>query len=257
MEQKYDKALQIKSNKEVLPGIFLLTVEAPVLASCVRPGQFCMISCDSGIRRLLRRPISVHGICEDSLEFLFTVVGEGTRWLSRRQQGDEISILGPLGNGFSILPSCHHLLIVAGGMGIAPLKFLAVSAAKGGFQVKLLAGARTSSLLYIPRSAEFETRVTTEDGTAEEKGLVTDFMPDYLDWADQVFICGPLPMYKSIAEQFRSSYLKKQFQVSLELRMGCGLGVCYSCTVKTRSGLKQVCKDGPVFDMQDILWEAL
>ncbi|MBA7664301.1 Dihydroorotate dehydrogenase B (NAD(+)), electron transfer subunit [subsurface metagenome] len=125
-----------------------------------------------------------------------------------------------------------------------------------GYSVRLLLGASTASQLYpghlLPPETELVT--TTEDGTAGKKGMITDFLPDFIDWADQVFACGPTRMYRTMASQ---NLKTKPVQISLEVRMGCGLGTCYGCTLKTKSGLKQVCTDGPVFDLEDILWDEL
>jgi dihydroorotate dehydrogenase electron transfer subunit len=121
----------------------------------------------------------------------------------------------------------------------------------------LLLGARTASLLY-PKALlppEVELILVTEDGSAGREGLVSDFMPDFGPKADQIFACGPVPMYQAIAAQ--NEVREKSIQVSLEARMGCGLGACYGCTIKTGGGLKQVCKDGPVFELQDILWNEI
>ncbi|UCG54655.1 MAG: dihydroorotate dehydrogenase electron transfer subunit, partial [Dehalococcoidia bacterium] len=98
----------------------------------------------------------------------------------------------------------------------------------------------------------------TEDDSVGRKGMVTDILPDYVNWADQIFACGPLPMYRDMARRKQELKLDaKPVQISLEVRMGCGLGVCYGCTVKTKTGLRQVCKDGPVFNLDDILWNQL
>ena len=242
------------TNTEVMPGVYLTWLESPQIASSALPGQFVMVYC--GEETLLRRPLSIHQVDKTKLALLFSVVGRGTRWLSRRKVGDKIDLFGPMGNGFSVLPTSHNLLLAAGGIGIAPLAFLAQEAVKQGHSVKLLLGAPTASQLY-PRHLlppEIELIIATEDGTTGEKGMLTDILPDLTGWADRIFACGPMPMYKAMAVQSQK-LLKKPVQISLEMRMGCGLGVCYSCTVKTKNGLKQVCKDGPVFDLEDILWD--
>ena len=215
-----------------------------------------MVHC--GQECLLRRPLSIHQVADASkLAFLFTVVGKGTYWLSQCHAGDIIDLLGPLGNSYFIHPASHNLLLVAGGIGIAPLRFLAQQALYQGRSIKLLLGASTTAQLYrgdlLPPEAELI--VSTEDGTAGKKGMITDLLPDFTSWADQIFACGPISMYHTIATQ--SKHLLKPVQISLEVRMGCGLGVCYGCTVKTKNGLKQVCKDGPIFDLEDIRWNEL
>ncbi len=250
----------IISNTEVMPGVYLIWLECPQIATEAQPGQFVMVHC--GEETLLRRPLSIHQLAKQltpptKLAFLFTVVGKGTYWLSQRQAGNNIDLLGPLGNGYSIHPASHNLLLVAGGIGIAPLCFLAQQASKQGRSIKLLLGGRTAAQLYPSdlMPGGIDIIYTTEDATFGRRGRVTVLVPDYFDWADQIFACGPLPMYLNLAENFPQ--LKKPVQISLEVKMGCGRGVCYGCTVKTKRGLKQVCKDGPVFDFEDILWDKL
>jgi len=246
------------ANTEVMPGVYLIWLESPQIAAEAKPGQFVMVRC--GQETLLRRPLSIHQLADNTnLAFLFTVVGKGTHWLSQRQAGNNIDLLGPLGSGFSIHPASHNLLLVAGGIGIAPLCFLAQEALNQGCSVRLLLGASTASQLYpkhlVP--AEAELIIATEDGTAGKMGMVTDLLPDFVGWSDRIFACGPTSMYRAMAAQKQPLLKAKSPQISLEVRMGCGLGVCYGCTVKTKSGLKQVCKDGPVFDLEDILWDEL
>ncbi len=251
----------ITSNSEVIPGVYLIWLEAPQITPTAQPGQFIMVRC--GKETLLRRPLSIHQLVDENkkakLALLFTVVGKGTHWLSQRQASDNIDLLGPLGSGYSIHPASHNLLLVAGGIGIAPLYFLAQESLNQGCSVKLLLGAPTANQLYperfLPR--DIELVIATEDGTAGKKGIITDFLPDFVGWADQIFACGPTLMYHTMAAQNQQLLKTKPVQISLEVRMGCGRGVCYGCTVKTKSGLKQVCKDGPVFDLEDILWDEL
>jgi dihydroorotate dehydrogenase electron transfer subunit len=249
----------IIGNQEVMPGVYLLTFNSSSIAGEAHPGQFVMVGCDSGYGRLLRRPISICQASRTTVSLLFAVVGTGTEWLSRRQVGDNIDILGPVGNGFSILPESKNLLLVAGGMGIAPLLFLAYEAKNRDFTIKLLSGARTANQLCPGKllPSGLDSIIATEDGTAGLKGLITGLLPDYADWADQVFTCGPAPMYRAIADKYAGYFKNKSIQASLEVRMGCGLGFCYACTIKTLSGLKQVCKDGPVFELSDIIWDEI
>lgn len=244
-----------------MPGVYLMWLESPQIASEAKPGQFVMVRCGEGLEYQLRRPLSIHQLATQSalpakLVLLFTVVGKGTHWLSKCQAGDEIDLLGPLGNGYSIHPDSHNLLLVAGGIGITPLVFLADEAVKRGLSVTLLCGTPTAHR-YPPERLppEIELVTVTEDGSAGRKGLVTDLLPDFVGWADQIFACGPIAMYKSMAAQKQQLLKTKPVQISLEVRMGCGLGVCYGCTVKTKSGLRQVCKDGPIFNLDDILWD--
>lgn len=245
----------VVSNHEVMPKAYLIWLEAPQIASEARPGQFVMVNCGNTL--VLPRPLSIHQRDDNKIALLFNIVGKGTRWLSQRCIGNTIDIFGPLGNGSSVLPETKNLLLVAGGIGIAPLYFLAQEALNEGRAVTLIFGTQSGSQLYPERHLPVGIKLAqaTEDGTVGHHGLVTDLLPDYIDWADHVFACGPMPMYRDIYIQREKLLKGKPLQVSLEVRMGCGLGVCYGCTVKTKSGLKQVCQDGPVFDLEDILFE--
>ncbi len=252
----------IISNIEVMPETRLVWLEAPRIADAARPGQFVMVQC--GADTLLPRPLSVHNVDNSNLALLFNVVGNGTRWLSQREKGDTLDIFGPLGNGFFIKPDSRNLLLVAGGIGIAPLCFLAYAALKEGKKATFITGARSTDCLppIVPPHSLYRKGVlpssfnivnATDDGSEGFKGLATDLIPAYLDGINQLFACGPAAMYLTMA---RMPELKnKSVQISLEIMMGCGMGVCYGCTIKTKSGLKQVCKDGPVFDLDEIVWE--
>ena len=281
----------ITSNVEISPGIHLMWLEAPDIAAIAQPGQFITVRCEG---LALRRPFSIHQVViaseakQSQVAILFKVVGKGTLWLSQHQRGDKVDILGLLGNGFSVGPSSRNLLLVAGGIGIAPLVFLARSASPQ-HAITLIYGASTakelypfsslpltlnpspskgegkgegekrSNLLSLPDSVRFIP--VTEDGSIGKKGMVTDILPDFLGWADQVYACGPIDMYKTMANMSlrakRSNLKVRMCQVSLEVRMGCGIGACYGCTINTRKGLKKVCHDGPVFELDDILWEEV
>jgi dihydroorotate dehydrogenase electron transfer subunit len=259
----------VASNVEVMPGIHLMQVEAPGIAVAAQPGQFITVRCGSFT---LRRPFSVHQVSSQEIALLFKVTGKGTLWLSQRQRGDKVDILGPLGNGFTIEPKSKNLLLVAGGIGIAPLVFL-MQYASSQHQITLIHGTSTAAQLYpfsfvgkkrsklspLPNGVQFIP--VTEDGSIGRKGMATDILPDFLDWADQVYACGPVGMYKAMAEMSlrakRINFKLAKCQVSLEVRMGCGFGACYGCTINTKKGLKQVCRDGPVFELNNIIWQEV
>lgn len=234
-------------------GAWLIRLKCPDVASEAKPGQFVMVNC--GKECLLPRPFSIHQVNEDGIALFYAVLvdGKGTNWLSQRYKGETVWLFGPLGNGFSIKPHSNNLLLVAGGNGIAPLYYLAQEALKKKHSVTLLYGTADKKRYSV--SPQIELVSATEDGSAGKRGVITDFLPDFIGWADQIFACGPTSMYQTMAAQKRLK--TKPVQVSLEVRMGCGLGVCYGCTIKTKSGLKQVCKDGPVFDLDDVLWDEL
>lgn len=241
-----------------MPGVRLVCAEAAGIAVTARPGQFVMVSCEHAL--VLRRPLSIHQVDNSGrLHLLFSIVGRGTSWLSQCQKGETLDLLGPLGNGFTIAPNSKNLLLIAGGVGIAPLMFLALQARSEGKLVTLLLGASTGAQLYPQELMPDGIRaiVTTEDGSSGRKGMVTDRLPDFVEWADQIYACGPKAMYEAIDAQRGRWSVRKPIQISLEVRMGCGLGACYGCSIKTRRGMKQVCQDGPVFDLEEILWEEI
>jgi dihydroorotate dehydrogenase electron transfer subunit len=277
----------ITSNVEAMPGIHLMWIEARDIAVAAQPGQFITLRC----RNLtLRRPFSIHqvgsnnviaspdaiGTKQSQVALLFKVAGKGTLWLSQPQKGDKVDILGPLGKGFSIPVTesrqPKHLLLVAGGIGIAPLIFL-MQRASSQHRITLIHGTSTAAQLYpFPSAAKERSKSSplpngvqfipvTEDGSMGRKGKATDILPDFLDWADQVYACGPVDMYKAMAKmslRAKQSNLKlRKCQVSLEVRMGCGFGACYGCTINTQKGLRQVCRDGPVFELDDIIWQEV
>ncbi len=244
------------SSEETMLGVYLTWLDSPEIVAAAQPGQYVMVRCGS---HTLRRPLSIHQVAGDNgkarFALLYAVLGEGTRWLAQRKAGEKVDLLGPLGNGFTVKPASRDLLLLAGGLGIAPLCFLAQQATNSGKTVKLLLGAATANQLYpkrlLPRDIEVIT--ATDDGTAGKKGFITDCLADSVTWADQVFACGPTPMYQSLV----ACKPTRPVQISLEMRMGCGIGTCYGCTVRTQDGLKQVCKDGPIFDLESVVWDKL
>jgi dihydroorotate dehydrogenase electron transfer subunit len=252
-----------------MPSIYLMWIEAPDIAVTAQPGQFITVQCESFT---LRRPFSIHQVSSPEIAFLFKVTGKGTLWLSQRQKDERIDILGPLGKGFSIEPRLNNLLLVAGGIGVAPLVFL-MQHASSQHQITLIHGASTAVQLYpFPSAGKKRTKLSplpkgvqfipvTEDGTAGRKGIATHILPDFLDRADQVYACGPVDMYKAMAEMSlrakRNNLKLVKCQVPLEVRMGCGFGACYGCTINTKKGLKRICRDGPVFELDDIIWQEV
>jgi dihydroorotate dehydrogenase electron transfer subunit len=204
--------------------------------------------------------LSIHQIAKsDQVYFFFKVIGKGTAWLSLCRKGEKLNILGPLGNGFSIRPTSKKLLLVAGGIGIAPLTFLAQQALTQEKSVALLLGAHAKDELYPQKllPSEIETIITTEDGSYGEEGKVTDILSRYVNWADQIYACGPLAMYKTIAGERQQWRNKKPVQVSLEVRLGCGIGACFGCSIRTKYGMKQVCRNGPVFNLDEVILEEV
>ncbi|MCD6358698.1 MAG: dihydroorotate dehydrogenase electron transfer subunit [Dehalococcoidia bacterium] len=248
----------IISNDEILPNIYLMWVESPELAATAKPGQFLMIQCPN---LLLRRPLSIHRTTKrNRIALLYTIKGPGTKTLSQLSAGNIINLLGPLGNGFSINSSSSTLLLLAGGMGIAPLIFLADVALKQKLSVTILIGASTANKIYpknlIPEQIHLSI-FTEDDSKVGKKGLITDDLSQFVRHADQIFACGPIGMYHSLSHLTKEMNLKNPVQISLEIRMGCGVGSCLSCSIPTKNGQVRVCKEGPVFELQEILLDKV
>lgn len=249
---------RIVSNEHLFGATYLTWFRAPEIARGAGPGQFLMFRLENGTDPLLPRPMSYHavrpGADGEEVGVLYQVWGRATSLLSRRQPGDEVLLWGPLGRGYAVRPRSQNLLLVAGGMGTAPLAWLAQTMAPKGKNVTLILGARTAALALPSRffPPEVEIVVVTEDGSAGRKGFVTDAFEELLPWADQAFACGPTAMYQSMAAVTRRLQSRTSVQVLLETNMACGLGLCYGCAVETRRGVKQVCKDGPRFELRDV-----
>lgn len=257
LDGKVQVRARVKSSTELMPATWLVWLDAPEIAQRARPGQFVMARCAEDHDHLLRRPLSIHKTDgSGGVALLFELVGRGTSWLSQRDPGDLVDLIGPLGNGFVVDADTRNLFLVAGGIGIAPLALLAQEASRQGKKVTMLQGAQTASLL-CPRDQMPPGSIVdscTDDGSSGRRGLVTSLVDEYVGEADQVFACGPVSMYKAMAGL--DCLRGRSVQVSLEERMACGLGACYGCTVKTTKGQKQVCHDGPVFELSDIIWQG-
>ena len=262
---------KILSRKEVTSKIYLMSVKAPEIAQEALPGQFIHIKCSIDNYPLLRRPLSIHRIDKEKGEIyiLFQVVGEGTKLLAQRKVGDNLDILGPLGNGFNIYPESKKIMIIGGGIGVAPLLALCEESIRKGKEVRVLIGALKKELVIGEenfRNLGAKVDVATDDGSYKRKGLVTDLLEGIIKegWlADQIFACGPKLMLKKIVEVSLEAHI--DCQVSLEERMACGIGACLGCVckIKTRDKkegkvkyeFKRVCVDGPIFEGSEVVWD--
>lgn len=259
-----EEKARILENRQIIPGAYLLKLEAPKSSRYAQPGQFAMIKVTSNNGCILRRPISIHRAEGNDLFFLYSVIGKGTNFLSQQIKGQSLSILAPLGNGYHLPDSKTEVLLIAGGRGIAPLIFLAERALEKGIQPTLLLGARSADCLYpaayLPPGIDID--IATEDGTSGFKGQITDLFLSRIRGKSHVYACGPIDMYKTMKDLLDSwqephKGEKPEVQVSLEARMACGIGACYGCTVKTNSGLRKVCSDGPVFNLDELISEEV
>ena len=245
----------IISTEHLFGSTYLTWFHAPPLVPGASPGQFLMIRVGDSSDPLLPRPMSYHRVRSGGeVGVLYQTWGRATAMLARQPVGSQVLMWGPLGRGFSVRPRSQNLLLVAGGMGAPPLTWLAEQSVAKGKNVQLIIGARTAEQVLpaelLPPQAELS--VVTEDGSRGRKGFLTDTFEECLPWADQVFACGPRPMYESMAAVVRRTHVRTPVQVLLETPMACGMGLCYGCAVETRRGVRQVCRDGPRFELRDV-----
>jgi dihydroorotate dehydrogenase electron transfer subunit len=247
----------------VMGDAVLTTFTAPDwVVAASRAGQFVNILSRDTIATdpLLRRPYSVYRAdpVAGTMTVLVRPYGRGSAWLCNRLPGAELDVMGPLGSPFAVRPTARNLLMVAGGVGAAPLLMLAEEAICDGRQVTYLMGAQDAGGL-LPASElpeEVEYVVATIDGSMGHTGFVTDLVPEYLGWADQVFSCGPEPMFGSLRNVVHRHRIgdRPDVQMAVERPMACGIGACLGCVVETRHGMNTACVDGPAFDMDELLW---
>ena len=225
------------------------SASTPAASLSVRAGQFIDIAIPGFF---LRRPISVCDARGDNLVLYYKVVGAGTQVLSTLPVGTELDTLTGLGNGFRPHACCKTALLVGGGLGAAPLYLLTRELLALNRKVSVVLGFNSAEEIVLAdefRAMGIEPIIATMDGSAGVKGFVTDAIAQAAPTYDYFFTCGPMPMMKALC-----TTLPTPGQASLEERMGCGGGFCYGCSIQTRSGVQRVCKDGPVFDKEDILW---
>jgi dihydroorotate dehydrogenase electron transfer subunit len=238
----------IISHDEVAPEYFCMRIASPEIAAQAVPGQFVMLKVQAeSYDPLLRIPLAIHQIHSDGISVLYHVVGTGTKILSQKKVGDEIDVLGSLGNGFTITKHTEALL-VAGGFGVAPLYALAEELRKQHKKIKIFIGAKSKA--HVIGAEDFkqlsvEVNIVTEDGSLGEQGLVTDFILPHLSDDVILYASGPDAMLQAVAAIAKQK--KVTAQLSLEAYMACGIGVCRGCAIKTNDGYKMCCKDGPVF----------
>ena len=278
---------ELVDSRQILPGQWVQSFHAPEVASGSRAGQFVHVRTGDYSGLVLRRPFSINTAdpATGIVTLHFRTVGRGTEWLTRAREGDRLDMLGPLGRPFEVDPRSRHLLLIAGGLGMAGVRMLADEAVRDGRQVVILFGSQSASLVY-PSSLlpdEVEYVVATDDGSLGHHGFVTELVADYEAWADQAFACGPHPMLKRLAalaagrrERLGVASLgrkkgggrqnplgstaarRKAFlQVSMEQTMGCAVGACLGCIVMGVEGPQRVCREGPVFAAEEIAWESI
>lgn len=259
---------QVLWNRPEAPGYFRMGLACASGFETAVAGQFIMVRVGTESTPLLRRPFSLLGLTREKrrvtgIEILFKVVGKGTEMLSCYRQGDRLSVIGPLGNGFQVPDTCRQLILVAGGVGVPPIRFLAQSLLErqdGPNRCVVFIGGRTRDDLVCIREFDlpgFLLDVSTDDGSQGNPGLVTSSLAKALDAesADLICACGPPGMLKAVAVLAEQRQIP--CQVSIEAMMACGMGACLGCAVKMRDEderYRHVCVDGPVFDARRLAW---
>jgi dihydroorotate dehydrogenase electron transfer subunit len=251
--------VEVTESARLYGNTHVLWLTMPAAFISAKPGEFVMAYAGEYTDPLLGRAFSIHrtrvGSGGDEFALLFDVVGRGTDWLSRRVPGDMVRVVGPLGRGFEPRARVQRMLLVGGGIGVAPLVWLADRLVDDGREVTMALGGRSEAQIF-PASmlpSEVELVAATEDGSLGTRGLVTAPFEQLLPWSDQVFACGPHAMFEAMHAVVRRSGLRKPVQALAEERMACGMGICYSCAIfPRRGGVKLVCIDGPMFDLRDL-----
>ncbi|MGQ9471533.1 MAG: dihydroorotate dehydrogenase electron transfer subunit [Candidatus Aminicenantales bacterium] len=241
----------------------LLAIQAPAVAKRAHPGQFLMIQVEPSYFPLLRRPFSIHYSHDDRVEVFFKLVGTGTSLLAAKRCGDKINFIGPLGKGFTIPkePAFGPLVLVGGGRGIAPLRFLAHELRAGGHLPVIFYGGQSKKDLPLTayfQAEGFELLLATEDGSLGFRGLITELLEKEIPRLNpsRLYVCGPEAMMRRVSQLNQRWLIPAEF--SLEAKMGCGFGVCYGCVWLIRNREKaewtRICQEGPVFSGEAIIW---
>ncbi len=254
---------ELVKKEQLKPDIFKYSVKAPNIVKEAKPGHFIEIRVSEQTEPFLRRPISIHKLDRENgiLEFIFQVKGKGTDILAKKEIGSQIDIIGPLGYGTFQFDEYTNLAILGGGIGVFPLYELAKNAKESNKNVNIYLGFRSKDFVVLEeefKDVSNKLVITTDDGSYAEKGFAINYLEKDIEEGkvDSIYACGPLPMLKAV----QKLALEKDIpcQISLEEKMGCGLGVCLGCAVKTAKSSKEapeywhVCKAGPVFNAKDV-----
>ena len=255
--KKYILDLKVKQVERIHQRYVLIKLTHENTLPEMLPGQFVEVRVDGSPSTFLRRPISINFVDRENNELwlLVATVGDGTKQLAKLKFGDVLNCVLPLGNGFTPAKQGEKVLLVGGGVGVAPLLYMGAEMKRQGFEPTFLLGARTADdLLMLPVFNMYgRVYVTTEDGSMGEKGFVTNHSILNQERFDRISTCGPTPMMKAVACYARQNNV--DCEVSLENLMACGLGACLCCVEKTTEGNLCVCKDGPVFNIKKLLWQ--
>ncbi len=255
--EKIQNTYKVVSNEKLCPQFYRLSFDAPALAKTVQPGQFVHIRTSDGLEPFFRRPFSVYR-ARRYVEIFYEAIGPGTKLLARKQKGDSLDVLGPLGTPFVLPPEgTKQVVMIAGGIGIAPFLLLSDILKKQKYELILLYGGRTRG--YVYPMTEFKengvkVHIATDDGSIGAKGRVSALFNKIAlkPAATFVYTCGPNPMMKAVQEFTLQNHLHGQ--AACEELMACALGACLGCSIQTKHGYKTVCYDGPAFDLDEVMF---
>lgn len=254
----------LRANEKIGPGLYLMTIEAPSIAETVSAGQFTHVLIPGMEAHILRRPFSIYRASTSSgeIEILYQVVGYGTELMTKLSEGTALDLLGPIGKSWTVPESAKRALLIAGGVGAAPLYMLAeeLNENKGAFDVIL--GAQTKNALVchdrystlVEHSSSASLRCSTDDGSFGFAGFCIPLVEEALKTTryDYLAVCGPEPLMKKVATLANKAGIYSE--ASFERRMACGIGACLSCVVDTKRGKKRACVDGPVFNLDEVVF---
>ena len=254
---------ELVNKEKIIEGVYKFGVKADSIVKSARPGNFIEIRVTDQTEPFLRRPISIHNLDKENgvLEFIFQIKGKGTEILSRKQVGDKIDIIGPLGYGTFKIEDYKKIAIIGGGIGIFPLYELAKQAKENGIKVNTYLGFRNRENVILEsefKSVSDNLTIATDDGSYKENGFAINYLKRDIQNSkpDCIYACGPIQMLRAVKQLAEENNIP--CQVSLEEKMGCGLGACLGCAVKTAKSPKEapeyfhVCKGGPVFNSKDV-----
>lgn len=246
--------VRVLENIKLADNYYLMRVEGVEIPKHSKPGQFFMLQCKD-TSRVLRRPISLHNIDGNIIEFYYESLGTGTKEFTGLRSGETLNIQGPLGTGFDTDVEGKDIVVIGGGMGIAPIKFL-VSKLANKNNVTFIAGGRNTEALNIVDRFDFDNiniKIVSDDGSKGMKGNAVDQLKLHLEEnaVDIIYTCGPHGMMEAVAKVAQTNNIR--CQISLEERMACGIKACVGCSILTKQGMKKVCYDGPVFESTDIV----
>lgn len=247
---------KVVCNKKVSGKFFQLSLSAPAISRKASPGQFIHLRLNDTLKPFFRRPLSIYR-AQKTVDVLYDVVGDGTKMLSQKKKGDSLDCLGPLGTSFSLPPkNTKQVVLIAGGVGVAPFLFLTDVLKKKGYKLVLLYGARGKEQVFSMNDFKkngCDVHISTDDGRVGQKGKVSVLFPKLcFDVPTYFYTCGPRPMMACV-QAFAKEH-KIEGQASLEEVMACGVGTCLGCSIKTSEGYRTVCHDGPVFDLKKVIF---